>query len=187
MNVKNPAPLKRRAVIVLKQKCCRITIFNLMWRYIILNICSGLLLALILFLLKEYIFAKRNLSGGWNAKLKIIESSYGPYNNLTLYYEIHLLQKGYELSGTGEKVKEVNNKNELLEYERNKRVTIELDGYYEHNYFKKSNVYLNIIEKGRKRESRSTYTLNIESGEKLKGTFDSTAADSKGEIIIERF
>lgn len=153
---------------------------------ILITIAEGLLLTLILFLLNEYVFSKRNLSGEWEIKLIIDESSYNPFKDLSIYYNVHLLQKGYELSGSGEKVKEINSQNEVTEYEREKRVTIDINGYYERKYLSRSIIYLNIIEKGRIRESRATYTLKIKNKKLLKGTFITTATDSQGKIKMRK-
>ncbi|MEP2447613.1 MAG: hypothetical protein ABJI69_10315 [Balneola sp.] len=153
---------------------------------ILITIAEGLLLTLILFLLNEYVFLKKNLSGEWKIKLIIDETSYNPFKDLSIYYKVHLLQKGYELSGSGEKVKEINSQNEVTEYEKDKRVTIDINGYYERKYLNRSIIYLNIVEKGRIRESRATYTLKIKNKKLLKGTFITTAADSQGKIKMKK-
>ena len=74
---------------------------------IIETIISGLILTFILFFINEVGFPKKNLSGEQEAKLNIVKTSYDNYKNLKLVYKIHLIQKGYELSGSGEKIKEI--------------------------------------------------------------------------------
>lgn len=157
------------------------------WINVFTGISSGLLLAFLLFLLKEYIFGRKNLTGRWNAKLLIEKTSYNLYKDLEIYYEFHLLQKGYELSGSGEKIKEIDGSGNTTKYERDKRVTIDIEGYYEHKYLRKSKIFLNIIENGRSRESRKTYSLELVNKQKLSGEFVWTAADSEGEVSLVKF
>lgn len=150
------------------------------------TIIGGLLFTLILFLLNEYVFPKNNLTGEWKTIIKIEKTSYNPFNDLTVEYKIHLIQKGYDLSGSGEKIKDI--KADLSEtvFIREKRVNIDLDGFFERKYFGKSKVYLNIEERGRKRNTRATYTLTLKDHNTLEGTFISTAADACGSIIMKK-
>ncbi|OAV63774.1 hypothetical protein Barb4_04738 [Bacteroidales bacterium Barb4] len=69
------------------------------------TIVEGLDLTFILFLLNEYAFRKKNLSGEWNTKITTEKTSRNPYRNLSIEFKIHLIQKGYELVGSGEKIK----------------------------------------------------------------------------------
>jgi hypothetical protein len=150
------------------------------------SIISGLLFTLILFLIKEYILPKKNITGEWKAILTINESSYNPYKNLSIEFKIHLLQKGNEILGSGEKIKDFKTDGTETIFERSKRVKIEISGFYERSYLRRSKVYLNIIEEGRERESRSTYTMTVKNSKKLKGNFTSTAADSGGTIEMTK-
>ena len=61
---------------------------------------------------------------------------------------------------------------------------INVEGYYERKYLASSRLYLNITERGTKRESRASYVLKIKKGKELKGIFSSTAADAKGEVVM---
>ena len=101
-------------------------------------------------------------------------------------YKIHLLQKGKEIIGTGEKIKDILPNGNEEEYIANKRVKISLNGYYERNYLRKSKVYLNISEFGLKRESSASYFLTVKSNKRLEGNFTGTAADSSGIILLEK-
>lgn len=123
------------------------------------TIISGLILTFILFFINEVCFPKKNLSGEWEAKLNIVKTSYDNYKNLKLVYKIHLIQKGYELSGSGEKIKEISSDGNEIEFAAEKRVVINIEGYYQRNYIRKSLITLNIQERGRRRESRATYIL----------------------------
>lgn len=150
------------------------------------TIIGGLVLTLILFGLNEFVFAKKNLTGEWITIMKIDKTSYASYENLSIEYKIHLLQKGNELIGTGEKIKDINQDGSETIFELEKRVIIEVNGYYQNRYLKKSKVYMNISEEGRRRESRSTYSLTLLNKDKLSGIFISTAANSQGGIEMSR-
>lgn len=152
---------------------------------ILATIIGGLVLTLILFLLNEQIFPKMNITGGWVTKIKILNTKYKPFENLSIEYIIHLLQKGNEIIGSGEKVKDINPDGTETVFELEKRVRIEIKGYYQKKYFSPSKIYLNICEEGRKRESRYTYVLTLKRKNKVSGTFISTAANAQG--VVELF
>lgn len=149
---------------------------------IITTVASGLILTLILFIFKEYLMPRKNITGEWETEMKIVESSYNPYKSLVIHYKIHLLQNGNEILGSGEKIKDVYSDGTETVFERSKRVKINITGYYEQKYIRPNKVFLNVIEFGRERESRSTYILVIKNSNTLKGNFKSTAADSSGTI-----
>jgi len=153
---------------------------------IIETICGGLVLTILLFIFNEFIFNKKNLSGVWKGELQIKESTYNPYNDLLIEYEFHLIQNGKNIKGTGEKIKETNRKNKVTEYEKNKRVTLEIDGFYSRKYLRESQINLTLKEHGRLRESRAFYHLKVENSKRMTGSFNWTAADSTGKIILKK-
>lgn len=144
------------------------------------TIIGGLLLATILFFFNEHVFPIHNMTGEWNVNTLTIETLYNPYKNMNLYYKFHLLQKGQEIIGSGEKIKEKLSEGKTQEYEREKRVLSNVNGHYERNIFGKSKVYLNIIEDGQLRQTRTTYILIVNDKKSLSGTFTSTTSDSSG-------
>jgi hypothetical protein len=150
------------------------------------TIIGGISLTLILFLINEYGFTKNNLTGEWKAISIIEKSDYNPFKNLEIEFKIHLIQKGYHLSGSGEKIKEVNMDGFRTVYEKEKRVIIEIDGNFERQYFGRSKVYLNINEVGLQRKTRTTYILTEMSANNLIGVFTTTAANSCGKIEMEK-
>lgn len=154
----------------------------------IINIAStilgGILLTLILFLLNEYVFRKKNFTGEWDVELTTHQTDYKKYQHMKLYYRVHLLQKGNELTGSGEKLKEILSDGKEMTY--SEKSTVAINGYYERKYLGKSRIYLSLIEKGAKREYRTFYVLEISNNSKLIGKFSSTAANSKGEVTLIR-
>jgi len=153
---------------------------------IIGTIIGGLLLTLFLFVLNEFVFPKKNLTGEWETKITIINTGYNPFKNLVIEYKMHLIQKGYELSGSGEKTKDIKPNGSETVFLRENRVNVEIDGYFERKYLGKSRIYLNIIENGRKRKTRTTYILTLKNKKNLNGTFISTAADSNGIVFMNK-
>lgn len=153
---------------------------------IIGTVIGGLLFTVILFFLNEHIFTTDNLTGEWNVTSVTEETSYNPYRNLQLFNTFHLLQKGHEIIGSGEKTKEITSSGTEQEYERGKRTLFKINGYYERKFLGQSKIYLNIIEDGLKRETRTTYILTVKNKNTLTGTFTSTAADSSGQIKMEK-
>jgi len=150
------------------------------------TVLGGLAFTLILFLIKEYLLPKKNITGEWKSVLKIENSNYNLYKNLQIEFKIHLLHKGSEIVGMGEKIKDIHPDGSETVFEPSKRVKIEISGYYEKKYLRRSKVYFNILEKGRQRESLSTYILTVRNKSLLKGTFSSTAADSSGRVTMFR-
>lgn len=151
---------------------------------IIGTIFGGLLLTLILFLLNEYAFPKINLTGEWKTIITIEETTYSPFKELKVEYAMHLIQKGYELSGSGEKIKDIKPDGSETVFIREKRILIDIEGYSERKFFGKSIVYLNINEEGRKRDTRATYILEFNHNNILSGVFKSTAGDASGKISM---
>lgn len=153
---------------------------------ILATIIGGLILTLMLFILNESVFKKVNLSGEWQVETFTRISAYAPYTKMKLYFNTHLLQQGYALIGSAEKTREVLASGNSHVYRPEKRVTLKLFGYYERKYLGTSELFLMIIEKGSARETRTSYHLVINSDKKMTGTFTSTAADSKGTVLMTR-
>jgi hypothetical protein len=153
---------------------------------IIVTVVGGLILALLLFLLNEYVFKKANLTGEWKTTICITETTYRPYENLKIEYKVHLLQKGAELLGSGEKIKDIHTDGSETKFAADKRVQLDIDGYFEKKYFRKCKIYLQVNEAGRIRETRATYTLTFDNKNKMTGTFISTAANQKGLVEMVR-
>lgn len=161
-----------------------------MWCDILVNIIGtiigGLMLAAILFLISEHIFTLHNLTGEWLVKTVTKTTAYNPYQDLEVNFKFHLLQKGQEIIGSGEKVSETSPTREAHKYPPDKRILSNINGYYQRNIFGTDKVFLNIIEEGRIRQSRSTYILIVKNKNLLLGTFTSTAADCIGQITLMR-
>lgn len=153
---------------------------------IIGTVVGGLFLAGILFFINEHIFPLHNLTGEWDVTTLTEKTLYNPYQNMKLYYKFHLLQKGQEIIGSGEKIKETLSTGRTDVYKRDKRTLSVVNGYFERNIFGANKVYLKIIEYGRLRQTRTTFILKVKNKNTLIGTFISTAADSSGQTILKK-
>lgn len=150
------------------------------------TIIGGLLITVILFLINEFIFNKIKLNGCWEVESLTEHTSYNPYGEIKLFHQFHLLQKNYDIFGSGEKYKEITKDGIIEEYEPKKRIEMEITGYYERNFFKKSIINLYLLETGEERRVRTSYTLIIINRNKLQGRFITTAANSSGTVKLKR-
>ncbi len=149
------------------------------------TVIGGVLLALIFFLAKEFVFPFPNLSGLWNFVEHTAKTSYRPYENMKMTYHALLGQEGPVVYGSGEKVYSASdNKNE--EYTGAARVRIEIRGYLTKRYFRPSILEIYYLEKGKLRESSTIHNLRIRSKKELRGAFTSTIADSTGTVVWAR-
>ncbi|MEO8884957.1 MAG: hypothetical protein ABI367_02770 [Mucilaginibacter sp.] len=163
--------------------------YNANWKELSISIggtvIGGLILAIIIFLYDEKINPKINVSGRWKVNITISSSDHNPLINLSLEYELHLLQKGYEIIGSGEKIRETSNQ-KVLNYIGANRVRIDVVGYLERNVLKKSKLFLSTIEHGMQRESSLSYDLIFNSKNEITGIFFSTAGNSSGNASFSR-
>ncbi|HTA83596.1 MAG TPA: hypothetical protein VK783_11695 [Bacteroidia bacterium] len=150
------------------------------------TVIGGLILTLIIFLLDEIVFSKKNLTGEWKTKMKILKTPHKDYKDTVIEYKIHLIQKGYNISGSGERIKDVQPGGKENVLEPANRLALDVDGYYERGYLRKSFINLNIEEENKRRDTRSTFRLTLIHKKKLKGTFISTAGDSVGTVEMTK-
>ncbi|MDO9594305.1 MAG: hypothetical protein Q7J19_04850 [Lutibacter sp.] len=147
------------------------------------NLIGGLIFTLLIFGLNEYVFIQKNISGEWDAKNKIAQSSYNPHIGITIEYKVHLLQLGNQISGRGEKIRDLNPDGSLhTEYSNKGRVEIEINGHYKRNFLSRSKLYLLIKENGNERVTSTSFELTIPifNSKDLIGKFVWTASNSKG-------
>ena len=67
---------------------------------------GGVLLALLFFFAKEYLFPRPEISGNWTFEIKTIQTEYKPYQGMVLRYVAMLWCEGPNVFGTTEKVYE---------------------------------------------------------------------------------
>lgn len=159
---------------------------NSIFQDTISNLIGGVLFALLLFGINEYVFRQKNLTGEWDTTNKTTKTTRNPYMGMSVEYKIHLLQLGTQISGRGEKTKDLNADGSLhYEYPPEKRVEWEIEGHYQRNFLRRSKLYLLIKEDGALRTSSTSIELTIPIFKRtqLNGNFISTAANSSGTSV----
>lgn len=150
------------------------------------NFFGGLVLIIFLFFYREIFRPRRNLTGEWEVENTVVETTYNPYRGIKVVWKLHILQSENTISGSGEKIKDIYLDGKEYEYEPAKRDSVELQGYIEKNYFRKSRIFINVIQVGRLRKSRATYILKRIDDITMTGIFVSTAADINGTTKFSR-
>jgi hypothetical protein len=148
---------------------------------VLATVIGGLLLALIFFLLSDFIFRLPALSGPWSFESETRSTTYNPYKGLKLTYLVLVWQEGHAIYGSGEKVRE-NVDGAIRTYTGAQRSSIEIRGYLTKRYFGKSEVVLHFHEDGEKRHSSTMQALKILDSTTMEGTYVSTVANSSGAV-----
>ena len=146
---------------------------------------GGILLALLFFVAKEFLFPLPKISGNWTFETKTIQTKYKPYEDMVLQYVAMLRCEGPNVFGTAEKVYE-NSSTGIRNYTGSARTRAQISGFIEKRYLSKDRVILQIIEDGHGRESTHFYNLIVEESDLMSGTFSSMVASSEGETVWKR-
>ena len=151
---------------------------------VVANTLSALLMALLAVVALDNFYSTPQLGGMWEFEVHVDDTSYSPYNELSLKYQVILLQKELQFSGSGDKYAErINPEQEYSELAGDARIPIEISGYIEKNLLSPNRVFISIREKGSVRSSATFHELDVLSNEKLLGSFKSTIANSKGSVV----
>ena len=150
------------------------------------TVLGGLLITLFFFIWNDFFFQPKNLTGIWQFTYTVNETSYSAYKDMKLIYHVHLMQTGSMIFGTGEKIKEISEKNGEYYFEPDKRVHIELTGEVDYRFLGKDYVNLYYKEKGRKRYSSTLQQLKQVDKKTLSGVFFSTAANCSGSVVWKK-
>ncbi len=149
---------------------------------------GGMILAILFFLAKEKLFPLPAITGRWHFEMNTEETAYNPYTNISLQYAALLWREGPYIKGTTEKTYE-HSSSGPREYIGVYRTRGRVEGYIEKKYFpgSKDIAYLHITEDGHCRESTHYHELQIDNnGQRMRGKFSSTAADSEGSATWQR-
>lgn len=150
------------------------------------TVIGGVIVAIVIFYANEDIFYVHNLTGEWRCQTVTIQSAYNPYRSMTLFYEFHFIQSGQKIEGSSEKIGERLYGGRIKNYPHRRRVLGKVSGYYQRNIFSNDVVFLQIVEKGQKRLSTTTFKVILKNNVFLKGKFNSTAASSSGSVEFFR-
>jgi hypothetical protein len=150
------------------------------------SIISAIVVALVFFVWNDYFYKTSDICGVWEVETKTTETTHKEYQNLTIFFDALLQQNSTSISGTGEKTSEVLFQQEPFEYERTKRVQIEINGNLKNNFLRNDYVVIHWMEHGRMRETSTIFYLEVIDKNTMKGEFVSTAANSKGTGVWRR-
>lgn len=151
------------------------------------NLIGGLIAAIVfafvLFAVNEFVY-RIDISGEWTVMEKFDSVNYAKYQDYQVFYTFHLLQRGNEVLGFGEKVKQIESPNITTNFVPENRTRVEVTGYVRKGYLRDTTLNILIYEKGRIRDSTTLYFLKFTNDKQLEGTFTSTAANAKGPITM---
>lgn len=152
---------------------------------ILATVISGVVLALLFFLVREKLYPLPDIAGKWYVEICTKHTSYKPYVGMVLRYEAMLWREGNRIRGTVEKSYENSSTGERNYVGKNRTRGV-VDGYLEKRYFAKDRLCLHVVEDGHGRESTNFYNMIIRSDKKMLGKFDSLVAKQYGEVTWQR-
>ena len=153
---------------------------------VVATIIGGILLTFLLFAFDEWVRPKPNITGEWVIETYTTQSNYLPFKYVKEEFKLDLLQKGNEILGSGEKVKETDLDGKVIVFNPERRVRLDVAGYMERNYIKTTKVNFNIIEHGERAPSTNTFFLTVDNSDNLTGSFISTVSNTKGTVHCHR-
>lgn len=145
------------------------TFFAQFWPAMWATVIGGIFLTLMFFTLREFLFSMPTIAGVWACNFVVEESSYKPYKGMTVVHQIVLLQRGGEITGSGEKDGEQSLKNGEMSYVGEGRTQIKLHGVIEKKIFTSDRIRIYWDDDGRVRKSAAFFDLRV-SGCKHKGS-----------------
>ena len=162
------------------------SILLLMAQNAVVTVVSGIVLAIMFFWIREVCFPLPAIEGRWYIETMTVKSSYNPYKDMILLYEVMLWREGNTIKGTAEKIFE-NSKEKQGDYVGDKRTRSQINGHIEKRYFSADRICLHFVEQGRVRESTSFFTLIYRKRKcVMLGKFDTTAGSSSGRTHVRR-
>ena len=164
---------------------------------------SGLALALVFFVLKEFAFPTPSIGGFWYFETETEETVYNPYRKMILGYEVALMRKGNDISGSAEKSYEITHNGQRKEYIGDERTHATIEGLIEKRVLSRDRVSIQLLEKGNHRNSSTVFDLKVRpkwlklkivrkcpfitrKDLHMKGCFNSTVAKSSGSVTWQR-
>lgn len=140
--------------------------------------------AYLLFQLKERRVPPSRFCGVFYVETKTESSAYKPFINIRVFRTVIIFTDGNTVQGTSEITGEIN-RDGPVEHIGNRRTRGIVTGRVERNYTRGSKLHLQIVEKGRRRDSSIYIEVPItffEGVGELNGEFYTTAADSSGKL-----
>ncbi|MEG3003002.1 MAG: hypothetical protein RR855_20875, partial [Comamonas sp.] len=104
---------------------------NLLYSFIA-NIASALVVGFIFFLLKEKLFSPPNLNGRFYLKINVLETSYRPFREMELQFQLHISSGNKIIIGGGERIYEkapnARNGYQIIHYKGDSKFPLEIKG-----------------------------------------------------------
>ena len=146
------------------------------------SITAGVILALMFFWCREFLFAVPTVGGPWYCVTQTTHTDYGPYKDLLLGWRVVLVQSDRGIAGSAEKVWE-HGRGRLVDHQIDRG---DLGGFLQHNYLATSRLSLHVdIAPQGTRESTAFYDLRV-LGDGLRGSFYWTSANQRGDLACQR-
>jgi hypothetical protein len=117
-----------------------------------------------------------DLNGEWRLINVVEKTNYKSFHNMQLGFRLKINQKGKEFTATGEKFSE---NGQTLP--ANSRTPITVTGSIEGD-----KVIATFVEDGRRRRSNGRFEWTLQGGDRLTGTFVSTAANNRGRSAVTK-
>jgi len=149
------------------------------------SVISAVIIALVFFVWNDFCNSKANISGIWKVENIVTETQHDNFKDMKIYYEAFINETNGHIEGSAEKTAEYSF-GRRFEYERDKRVHIEINGKLKNNFLVADEIHLFLKEHGRLRDSTASMNLRAINQNHLEGQFYSTAANSKGRTIWKR-
>lgn len=129
-----------------------------------------------------------DVSGVWTMEVTVQKTDYNPYRGMKLSYIVILTQRYGELEGVAEKVHEISKKNPApgYHYQKHGRMHSDVKGGVRGNIFQEKDFQLLLREQGQHRRFISTVSLKVDNENVLRGSYNSTAANSSGVVVLTR-
>lgn len=150
---------------------------------------AALVVAFILFFIRELFIRSSNYSGVFYTMSTVEESTYRPYRSMRLFHTLVLYSDGYVVSGTSEKTGDIDAVR-AYEFPGASKIRGEVNGRVERNYFWSTVMNLHIVEQGFERPSTSFMTIRVRRfkfrNRPDSGGLFSTAGRCKGKLLCGR-
>lgn len=146
------------------------------------TIAGGVVLSILFFLSREWLFVLPQITGVWECELITRRTAYRPFDGMQLWYRVTLIQNGDQVSGFGERDRE-NSSTGARRYEGVDRRHVTISGNLEKRIFRSDRIHLLWCEDGEKRKFSNVFRLGVSGSKtrgKLWGSYASTAAESIG-------
>lgn len=146
---------------------------------------STLIIGALLAAWNDYVYKADNLAGFWRAKFETHQSEIERFEAMKTNYMFILQQEGHVIRGASEKVSEETG-GSVEHYQPYDRIHGDVSGTISYKVYSNSTLDLVLRESGRLRKTSSILHLQVITPDRLKGTFSSTAANSKGSVVLTR-